>query len=64
MSERAFDKIVEGLGEALAVARGEAAPVRFEPNTAPPIKDDLKREPASRLRGRSGRSTTCGLAAE
>jgi putative transcriptional regulator len=29
MSERAFDKIREGLEEAITVARGEAKPARF-----------------------------------
>jgi putative transcriptional regulator len=29
MSKKAFDKIKEGLDEAIAVARGEAKPARF-----------------------------------
>jgi hypothetical protein len=62
MSRSAYEKIAEGLAEALAVARGDATPARTVPNpTRAPVRNDFRPASASREaaggRGATGRST-------
>jgi putative transcriptional regulator len=55
MSKRAFDKIKEGLDEAIAVACGEAKPARFH---VPGESDVRAILPRLKLTGSTGRRKT------
>ena len=62
MGKKAFDKIAEGLGEVLAIARGEASPQSstFPVSGAKAAEDqtDEEREEGIRLRSTSTRSSS------